>query len=163
MCSHIGIIISYWIKNPNSKHSTVLFHSFLMVLKALPHKLSIDNIHLYLSCIICLINLCLDSNRCAYECPAIVPQLSPWWDPPPPSYTVLLCTFRFYFNCPHILLCDGNKHIIIIIISRAIQTVRVPAPPIAPMPTMDRELETFRKTNLQGKSRNFYPISFMRI
>ena len=56
--------------------------------------------------------------------------------------------FRFYFNCPHILLCDGNKHIIIIIISRAIQTVRVPAPPIAPMPTMDRELETFRKTNL---------------
>jgi hypothetical protein len=37
-------------------------------------------------------------------------------------------------------------------ISRAIQTVRVPAPPIAPgtssMPTMDRELETF-----QGKSK----------
>jgi hypothetical protein len=36
-------------------------------------------------------------------------------------------------------------------ISRAIQTVRVPAPPSAPrtssMPTMDRELETF-----QGKS-----------
>jgi hypothetical protein len=52
-------------------------------------------------------------------------------------------------------------------ISRAIQTVRVPAPPFAPrtssMPTMDWELETFRKTNLQGKSRNFYHFSFMRI
>ena len=31
------------------------------------------------------------------------------------------------------------------------------------MPTMDRELETFRKTNLQGKSRNYYHFYFMRI